>query len=317
MSKEINQKSPENSVNSATGSRISLKNGDFQANHSQNQGKSFENSQNSDQTRKNAENSRNLTESEVNSSKFTENKESASNSSKSIENSINSDNSKENREFEELLSKNGDNSNNLSQNTTNSANSKENAIKSSNPSENAVESMDFKLNNENSAQVKENIENSASIDEIIENSADIGKNAENNVDMGEGGENSSVSVAKATSLKDFFNIDSENELKSQFPSVNIENLRNNKDFNELLRLIIQNPTLAQVYSCFNAIVSSTEEHSRKKLAYALASANSSVGSLSSSSKTEQAYFTKEQVLNMSQEEIRRNYTKIRQSQQHW
>ena len=307
MNKEFNQKSHENSINSATGSRILLKNEDFQAKHSQNQGNSLKNSQKSDEARKSSENSRILAEREANPSSFTKNKENSNNVSKRIENSINCDNSKENGEIEGLFSKNGDNSMNLSQSAVNPAISKENVAKPSNSTENTEEAMDFNQSNENSAKAEES----------IENSADIGENAENNIDTDESVENIRNSEAKATSLKDFFNIDSENELKSQFPSVNIENLRNNKDFNELLRLIIQNPTLAQVYSCFNAIVSSTEEHSRKKLAYALASANSGVGSLSSSSKTEQAFFTKEQVLNMSQEEIKRNYTKIRQSQQHW
>ena len=304
MNKEFNQKSHENSINSATGSRILLKNEDFQAKHSQNQGNSLKNSQKSDEARKSSENSRILAESDVNSG--ISNESLANTSDLSIKEE-NREKAKKIHEHKEFSDKNGDNSMNLSQSDVNPAISKENAAKSSISAENTEEAMDFKQSNENSVQSEES----------IENSADIGKNAENSIDTDEIVENISNSEAKATSLRDFFNIDSENELKSQFPSVNIENLRNNKDFNELLRLIIQNPTLAQVYSCFNAIVSSTEEQSRKKLAYALASANSGVGSLSSSSKTEQAFFTKEQVLNMSQEEIRRNYTKIRQSQQHW
>ena len=314
MNKEINQKSHENSVNSATGLRILLKNEDFQAKHNQNQGNSLKNSQKSDEARKNADNSRFLTESDVNSGISNESFANASDLSIKEENR---EKVKKIHEHKEFSAKNGDNSMNLSQKTVNPAISKENVAKPSNSKENAEEAMDFKQNNESSAKAGESIENSANAGEKADNSIDIGENAENNIDTDESVENIRNSEAKATSLKDFFNIDSENELKSQFPSVNIENLRNNKDFNELLRLIIQNPTLAQVYSCFNAIVSSTEEHSRKKLAYALASANSGVGSLSSSSKTEQAFFTKEQVLNMSQEEIRRNYTKIRQSQQHW
>ena len=304
MNKEFNQKSHENSINSATGSRILLKNEDFQAKHNQNQGNSLKNSQKSDEARKNADNSRILAESDVNSGISNESLANTSDLSKKEENR---EKVKKIHEHKEFLTKSGDNSMNLSQSAVNSVISKENVAKSSYSTENTEEAMDFKQSNENSAKAEES----------IENSANVGEKADNSIDMGENVENIRNSEAKATSLKDFFNIDSENELKSQFPSVNIENLRNNKDFNELLRLIIQNPTLAQVCSCFNAIVSSTEEHSRKKLAYALASANSGVGSLSSSSKTEQAFFTKEQVLNMSQEEIRRNYTKIRQSQQHW
>lgn len=122
---------------------------------------------------------------------------------------------------------------------------------------------------------------------------------------------------KSLTLEDFFNEQSKNELNAQFPDVEIEKLRSSKEFSSLLGLIIQNPTLAQVYSCFNSICKSCEEKSKEKLVFALASAEAGVGSLSSRARNDDAFFTKEQVLQMSQEEIKRNYDKIRQSQRLW
>ena len=122
---------------------------------------------------------------------------------------------------------------------------------------------------------------------------------------------------KSLTLEDFFNEQSKNELNAQFPDVEIEKLRSSKEFSSLLGLIIQNPTLAQVYSCFNSICKSCEEKSKEKLVSALASAEAGVGSLSSRARNDDDFFTKEQVLQMSQEEIKRNYDKIRQSQRLW
>ena len=168
---------------------------------------------------------------------------------------------------------------------------------------------------ENSANSKESSNNNGkSAGEGASNSENGGNDAENSAKTVNEPENS---LNNTPTIEDFFTEANQEELKSQFPAVQIENLRNNRDFVALLNTIIQNPTLSRVYSCFNSIVSSTEEKSKEKLSHALASAETGVGSLSSKSPTEQAFFTKEQVLQMTQEEIKRNYNKIRQSQQLW
>lgn len=193
--------------------------------------------------------------------------------------------------------------------------------KASSSTEIPVNNVGNAESNETRNKSSESLLDEQKIDESAAKSTEIAYN----VDEIEENPNNSINSHEITGnmvltpccIGDFFNSDSENELKSQFPSVEVENLRNNKDFADLLELIIQNPSLSQVYSYFNAIISSTEEASKKKLAHALATAESGVGSLSSSAKSEDVFFTKEQVLHMSREEIRRNYTKIRQSQQMW
>ena len=102
-----------------------------------------------------------------------------------------------------------------------------------------------------------------------------------------------------------------------FPGVDIENLRSSENFQAFLGILNKNPTLSQVYACFNSIFARAEESSQKKLLQALANAKSSVGSLSSSHESSPPFFTKEQVQRMSPEQIRANYTHIRKSQEKW
>ncbi len=166
----------------------------------------------------------------------------------------------------------------------------------------------------NSAENPKTARNFSESEDNPLNSEEIDKNTFKSAEVAE---ISDSSAQKPLTADDYFTKGSENELKAQFPTVELEKLKNNKDFVKLLDLIIQNPTLSQIYSCFNSIVASAEEKSRERLTHALASAEAGVGSLSSSSPTEQAFFTKEQVLRMTQEEIRKNYVKIRQSQQLW
>lgn len=59
------------------------------------------------------------------------------------------------------------------------------------------------------------------------------------------------------------------------------------------------------------------EDFEKKSSYRLAAARASVGSLADTSYFEEAYFTKEQVMAMSPEDIRKNYDAIRKSQNNW
>lgn len=105
--------------------------------------------------------------------------------------------------------------------------------------------------------------------------------------------------------------------KSDFPTVDLEKIKNSKDFGALLSTIMQNPTLSQVYSCYNTIVEGARASSQDKMLQAMANMNASVGALSSDLESDNAFFTKEQVLKMSRADIRRNLSKIRQSQSKW
>ena len=60
-----------------------------------------------------------------------------------------------------------------------------------------------------------------------------------------------------------------------------------------------------------------ERRAYERAALKLASERASVGALGSSESANDGFFSKEEVLRMSPQEIRRNYTKIRKSQEKW
>ena len=127
-------------------------------------------------------------------------------------------------------------------------------------------------------------------------------------------ETSSVASNSAHNLFDESNISA---FSKDFPGVNLENLRNSKDFQTLLGVLTANPTLSRVYQCFNEISSSIEAAARQQMAQSLANASASVGSLASSEGNKELFFTKDQVLHMSSAQIKENYDIIRKSQEHW
>ena len=108
-----------------------------------------------------------------------------------------------------------------------------------------------------------------------------------------------------------------NEFKKEFPTVDIEKISKQEDFQALLSILMNNPTLSNVYSCFNSITTRAEERQREKIEQAVANAAVSVGSLRSVSEQKSPFFTREQVLRMSREEIKENLDLIRQSQSKW
>lgn len=127
----------------------------------------------------------------------------------------------------------------------------------------------------------------------------------------------SFTETKAKKQINFFDEENKTSFTKDFPDVDLDKLKNREDFQSFLRILVENPTLSQAYACFNTISASIEEKAEKRAAQALANAKSSVGSLAAKESGEEVFFTKEQVLKMSAEEIKRNYTKIRNSQARW
>lgn len=164
---------------------------------------------------------------------------------------------------------------------------------------------------ENQDILEETDPKNSNFNETAEKSGESPVNSDKNL------ENTNVSKGFTGGIDAFFTEENENSLKLTHPNINIKDLRNNKDFCALLNTITQNPTLSQVYSCFNSIIASAEHKSRQKALQTMANAKSSVGSLASSKENSTPFFTKEQVLQMSPEQIRKNYTEIRKSQQSW
>ena len=130
-------------------------------------------------------------------------------------------------------------------------------------------------------------------------------------------ENKDKALNLQSNTLDFFNNESKTAFSKDFPDVDIEKLRESEHFQAFLSILTKNPTLSEVYACFNSIFASAEEKSEKKLLQALANATSGVGALSTSNSAAEPYFTREQVLKMTPEQIKRNYTQIRKSQARW
>lgn len=120
------------------------------------------------------------------------------------------------------------------------------------------------------------------------------------------------------SFKDsLFTEESIQGFKTEFPLVDIDTLKSSQGFQALLSLLSESPTLSSVYKQLNLITASIEENVSKRLAQQLANSSSSVGSLASSAPASAGFFTKEQVKQMTQKQIKENYEKIRASQAKW
>ena len=175
-------------------------------------------------------------------------------------------------------------------------------------------------NQQNSRNSSEPAQNSSIFEENPPLSVDNSPKTDNLPSKMQAEEKSAESEPLKTEISPIerlFSKESEELFKQDFPALDLEKVKKNKDFQAFLGALTQYLTLSQLYLRFSALVSSIEESSSKKMAYALANADTGVGSLSSQGATEETFFTKEQVLRMSPEQIRKNYDKIRRSQQKW
>lgn len=102
-----------------------------------------------------------------------------------------------------------------------------------------------------------------------------------------------------------------------FPGMTREKAENDEIFKLFMRSRRDKAPLSLAYSEYKALQDKIEEQVLAKEAARLANKQSSVGSLTSSEPTDNGFFTKEQVLKMSREQISKNYDKIRQSQSKW
>ena len=201
--------------------------------------------------------------------------------------------------FQENLTDNTQNEEKLGNNAQNQINSVENEA----------------FLEENNQKVGENaqitVKSSANAEEAAINEANSTENpalariSEEN--QGQKGQND-------TSLFDSANVDA---FSRDFPEVDVKSLQSSQEFKSFLELLAKKPTLTEVYACFSEIYASARKKSENRLVQAVANASAGVGALSSSQKAENPYFTKEQVLRMSPDQIRKNYTFIRKSQEKW
>ena len=101
-----------------------------------------------------------------------------------------------------------------------------------------------------------------------------------------------------------------------YPNISKESLLDSSDL-EIFASGKENQAFSTIYKDFCALTSQIEARVSKKIRHSLTLEKNAVGALSSASAITDAFFTKEQVQNMSAEQIRNNFDLIRRSQQRW
>lgn len=101
-----------------------------------------------------------------------------------------------------------------------------------------------------------------------------------------------------------------------FPNISKESLLDNSDL-EIFASGKENQAFSTIYKDFCTLTSQIEARVSEKIRHSLMLEKNAVGALSSASATTDIFFTKEQVQNMSSEQIKNNFDLIRKSQQHW
>lgn len=110
------------------------------------------------------------------------------------------------------------------------------------------------------------------------------------------------------------------EFREKYPDVNVQELFSDEDFLKFGKSALEVVSLSGVYEAYLPIKTERERIKAENEKAAALAANSQVAVGSVTSATPAAdteFFTKEQVLKMSKEEISKNYEKIRKSQEKW
>lgn len=110
------------------------------------------------------------------------------------------------------------------------------------------------------------------------------------------------------------------EFSEKYPGVNVQELFADEDFIKFAMSALEVVSLTSVYEAYLPIKTERDRIAAEQQKAAAMAANSSVAVGSVTSATPAAdseFFTKEQVLKMSKEEISKNYEKIRASQAKW
>ena len=169
------------------------------------------------------------------------------------------------------------------------------------------------------------VDNSAFLEEnkeILKESANseikFEENSENNRENAPKSEENSINegtLSMASSLEEQIQRDFK-DFEVIYPNISKNSLLNDK----LLRIFAEgkeNKPLSVIYAQYMSFVADIASNAIKQEQTRQINAISSVGGLSSTKSSDDGYFTREQVLKMSQEEIKRNYKRIRESQARW
>ena len=104
---------------------------------------------------------------------------------------------------------------------------------------------------------------------------------------------------------------------AKHPEVNLDTLIQDKQFQTFASGKVGTLPLSEIYEGYMELVAEFDKRSKQKVAQILANKKASPGALSSPNGNSEGLFTREQVQAMSQEEVHKNYDKIRASMSKW
>ncbi|MBO5339230.1 MAG: hypothetical protein J6A96_05975 [Clostridia bacterium] len=119
-------------------------------------------------------------------------------------------------------------------------------------------------------------------------------------------------------FSDDSSLEEENESFSRlFPGVSKENVENDRVFKLFREINTSTKPFCELYSDYLSLYSVISKELKIKNNILYKAQQASPGSLCSGESYDDGFFTKDQVLRMSKEQIAKNYEKIRKSQQKW
>lgn len=122
------------------------------------------------------------------------------------------------------------------------------------------------------------------------------------------------------STKEWYRKDGEN-FAVKYPEISIQELIEDEQFNLYAQGKVGEIPLSDIYEGYTKMVnelrSNAEKSANQRARQQLANAKASPGALSSTNTNDKVFFTREQVRKMSQEEVHKNYDKIRASMSRW
>lgn len=107
------------------------------------------------------------------------------------------------------------------------------------------------------------------------------------------------------------------EFSTKHPEVNVQALIQNEQFQMFASGKVGNLPLSEIYEGFIELVSEYEKKAQQKASQLLANKKASPGALSGTNTPDSGFFTREQVLKMTPDEVHKNYDKIRASMPKW
>lgn len=121
---------------------------------------------------------------------------------------------------------------------------------------------------------------------------------------------------KAETEKEWY-VKDRKDFSNKHPEVNLKELTEDKQFQRYAQGKVGVLPLSEIYEGFIDIVSESENKAKKIAKQMVANSKATPGALSTAGTAESTFFTKEQVLGMTKEEISKNYEKIKESQKKW